>query len=183
MTSIEHHTMQIQANILAPFMTDPRSDSASTDMFLKSTRYIALGIADVFNTHLVKQLVDINFRRVNPLPGYPKLRVRRIGEWEDLRTMSFTFRNFVGSGAITPDDQLEDFLRRELDLPAPDRDTARQRPGLATAQGLSRPTAVGPDTATAGGRQTEAPAGASRQQPVPPIGLPRSNAGTDRSGG
>lgn len=124
MTSIEHHNKQIMANILAPFLDDSSVDPKSTDMFLKSTRYIGLTICDVFNHHIIPQLVNFNFR-LGANRKYPKLRVRRIGEWEDIRTMSFALRNFVGAGAVIPDDILEDFLRRELDLPRRDADSSR----------------------------------------------------------
>ena len=124
MKSIEHHNMQIMANILAPFLDDSSVDPKSTDMFLKSTRYIGLTVCDIFNHHIIPQLVNFNFR-LGPNRKYPKLRVRRIGEWEDIRTMSFALRNFVGAGAVIPDDILEDFLRRELDLPNRDEGSAR----------------------------------------------------------
>lgn len=124
MKSIEHHNMQIMANVLAPFLDDSSVDPKSTDMFLKSTRYIGLTVCDVFNHHVIPQLVNFNFR-LGKKRKYPKLRVRRIGEWEDIRTMSFALRNFVGAGAVIPDDILEDFLRRELDLPRRDEGSAR----------------------------------------------------------
>src|SRR5258706_264507 len=74
--------------------------------------------------YVIPQLVDFNFSR----GGYPKLRVRRIGEEEALRTTSFAVRNFVGANIIRPDDKLEKFIRSELDLPLADPDTVRLPP-------------------------------------------------------
>lgn len=171
--SIDHHNMQIQVNILAPFMDDSSPDETSMDMFFKSTRYLAKSISNIFNKHVIPQLVDLNFNR----GGYPKLRARRIGEWNDLRTWSFAFRNLVGSNAIIPDDPLEAFLRDELDLPSADPETARptpapqgpggDNPGDSNAPGAPKPPKVGPP----------------RQQRKPPVQPPRANAGRDSSGG
>lgn len=122
--SINHHNMQIMVNVLAPFLEDSSVDPKSTDMFLKSTRYIALTICDIINHHVIPQLVSMNFA-LGADRKYPLLRVRRIGEWEDIRTMSFALRNFVGAGSVIPDDVLEDFIRRELDLPRRDAETSR----------------------------------------------------------
>lgn len=172
MKSIEHHNMQIMANILAPFLDDSSVDPKSTDMFLKSTRYIGLTVCDVFNHHVIPQLVNFNFNLGNKR-SYPKLRVRRIGEWEDIRTMSFAFRNFVGAGAITPDDPLEDFFRRELDLPRADPTTARAIPAQGGVPGDANvPQAPEPS-----------PSRLPRQSRLPQTTPGKRSIGRDSSGG
>jgi hypothetical protein len=93
-----------------------------TEMFLKATRYIADIIRDVYNKYCIPQLINWNF---GPQEGYPELRVRRIGDAVDWRTTSFAIRNFVGSGIIIPDEELEKWVRAEMDLPKPDPDSAR----------------------------------------------------------
>lgn len=179
LSSIGHHNDQIMINILAQFYKDPSAKEDAMTMFYKAARYIAATVADTFNWYVIKQLVDFNFNRGK----YPVLRARRIGENEDLRTWSFAFRNLVGTGAIIPDDELEKFLRVELDLPPADPKTARRPP---TPQGAVQ------------GDETESPSdkikkvastvkppriGPPRQNPVPPVGTPAKNAGGDRSGG
>jgi hypothetical protein len=119
--SIDHHNDQIKANILANFMDSDNAGDNALDMFFKSTRYLAMSISNIFNRFVIRELVDKNFKRGK----YPKLRARRIGEWNDLRTLSFAIRNFVGAGLITPDDPLEASLREESDLPPMDKATAR----------------------------------------------------------
>jgi len=169
--SIEHHNMQIMANILAPFLDDSSVDPKSTDMFLKSTRYIALTICDIVNHHVIPQLVDANFI-MGPDDCYPYLRVRRIGEWEDIRTMSFAFRNFVGADAIRGDDPLEDFFRKELDLPKRDPATARLMNQPEEDEGDDNsPDDTGPPKV-----------GLPRQAP-PKAKPPNKSKGRDRSGG
>ncbi len=197
--SIQHHNDQIMQNILAPFYRDPSAKEDAMNMFYKGTRYIASTVADTFNRYVIKQLVDFNFSRGK----YPILRARRIGENEDLRTWSFAFRNLVGANAIIPDDDLEKFLRIELDLPPADPATAR--PAMAPRvtdkyaatpnTDLENPTkaetaAVTPGATTTPGNTTNPSkaikpprVGMPRQKSSPPVGIPARNAGTDRSGG
>lgn len=204
--SIQHHDKKIMTNVLAPFMDDPNSKAESQDMFYKSTRYIAHTIADTLNRHCIKQLVDFNFMR----GGYPKLMIRRIGEWEDIRTMTFGLRNLVGAQMLTPDEPTEAWLRDQLFMPPMDKETQRlaltpQMPGQETnaettsdeAKGQpgqpgqkgqpGKPGKNGEKGTPGGGRIAGTPgapaAGPPRQQTRPPTGTPQRNAGTDRSGG
>lgn len=166
--TIEHHDMKIKSNILAPFMDEPNVRPDSLDVYFKSTRYVANTICDTFNHFVIPKLVDFNFAR----GGYPKLRVRRIGEWEDIRTMSFAFRNFVGAGAIRPDDELETFLRSELDLPPADEDSVRLPPSPQLGGSGSNVSPPGPPRV-----------GPPRQNTNPPVGSGQTSTGLDRSGG
>lgn len=185
MVSIAHHDKRIMTNILAPFFDDPSSKEDSMGMFYKATRYIALTIADTFNKHVIKQLVDFNFSRGK----YPILRARRIGENEDLRTWSFAFRNLVGTGAIIPDDKLEAFLRVELDLPPADPSTARvietpQEPDKGGDDPKSDKENLGNAAVDDLKSRVKPPrTGPPRQKTKPPVGTPAKNSGTDRSGG
>lgn len=165
--SIDHHDKKILSNVLAPFLDDSDAKTDSMDMFLKSTRYIANTIADTFNKFVLPKLVRVNFIRGN----FPLLNARRIGEWEDMRTMSFTLRNLVGAKLITPDDKIEEQLRREIDMPAMDMATLRE---VDTPQ---MPGGNGPET------PEPSPADMPRQSPKPPVGSPAKNAGKDQSGG
>jgi hypothetical protein len=169
--SIKHHNDQIMGNILVPFYDDPSSKEDTMGMYYKSTRYIANTIAETFNRYVIKQLVDFNWVRGD----YPVLRARRIGEYEDLRTFSFAYRNFVGAGTIIPDMRLEKFIRNELDLPEPEPETARvvaspQNPN-STREDANKPDAPKPPKV-----------GAPRQATSPPVATPRTNAGRDSSG-
>lgn len=165
--SIEHHDQKIYEGILAAFMGSKVISPESMDTFYKSTRYVAKVIAACINRWVIKDLVDINFLRKG---GYPKLKVRRMGEWEDLRTMTFALRNLVGAKVIIPDDELENWARNQMDLPDADPDTSREMGG--------------PGGLTAPGENVKPPkAEGSRQKASPPIGTPSGNSGTDRSGG
>lgn len=196
MKSIEHHDMKIKSNILAPFMDESNVNPDSLDVYYKATRYIANTLCDTVNHYLIPQLVGMNYHRGNN----PHLRVRRIGEEEALRTLSFAFRNFVGANAIRPDDELEKFLRSELDLPPADVATARLPipPGGGEEQ---QANADSGDSQHRGDNKTsKKPAqitvvdGAPKSPTGPRVGLPRqasgppvhtgkSNTGRDTSGG
>lgn len=175
--SIEHHNMQIMANILAPFLEDSAVDPKSTDMFLKSTRYIGQAINDIFNKYIIPQLVDLNFS-LGKERSYPTLHVRRVGEQEDLRTMSFTLRNMVGAGVITPDDELEDFMRFELDLPVRDPKTSR-----FIAYGTEEEDTEGDDAQANKPKEPEpGRSGLPRQKGTPPVNAGTKISGIDKSG-
>lgn len=122
--SADHHDLMISRNILGQFINSPSgtSQEEQQQLFLKATRYIADTVRDVFNKYCIPQIVLWNWGEVDV---YPELKVRRIGDTVDWRTISFAIRNFVGSGIIVPDDQLEKWVRDELDLPKADPDTAR----------------------------------------------------------
>jgi hypothetical protein len=120
--SIEHHDTQIEKQIIGGFLSKPvKTDEQDQTLFLKATRFTADIVTDVVNKFGIPQLVDMNWIGAD----YPELVVKRIGEQEDWRTESFTIRNYVGAGVITPDQTLEDHLREELGLPASDPATSR----------------------------------------------------------
>lgn len=162
--SIDHHDKKIMSNVLVPFLDDSNSDTESMDMFFKSTRYIAQTISDTFNHHVIRQLKDMNFAE----GGYPKLSARRIGEWTDLRTWSFAMRNFVGAGMIRPDDTLEEFTREAADCPPMDK-TSTRIVGKTVQDNVEPPEKPKVE--------------GSKQKTEPPVKVPETNAGTDRSGG
>jgi hypothetical protein len=176
--SINHHNGEILLNVLATFIGDAKARDVSADMFLKSTRYLANGISNIFNKHIIQQLVDLNFKRGK----YPRIRARRIGEWDDLRTLSFAVRNFVGAGLITPDDVLEASLREESDLPKMDKATQRLPPAPQAPGQTGAPGEAGPaGDANVPAAPKPPTAGPPRQ--APPSAAPaKANAGRDGSG-
>jgi hypothetical protein len=90
---------------------------------------------DIINKHLIPELIGYNFDNVEP-EEMPELRVRRLGDTVDWRTISFALRNLVGAGIIKPDDRLEEWIREEMDLPVTDEESARLMLDLETPQGL-----------------------------------------------
>jgi len=168
--SIQHHNLMIMSNILGQFL-DKRAGNVETDadLFLKSSRYIADVVRDTINKYAIPQLIDFNFTYT--ANGYPQLKVRRVGETTDWRTMSFAIRNFVGANILHPDDKLEDWVRDEMDLPTKDEKTDRVEEAKREAQKMQQQQTpgqmpTGPATTKSSGAQPGLP----RQSPSPPIG-------------
>lgn len=132
LASAVHHDSMISANILSEFIASSTSGGDAQDLFVKGARYVADQIRDVFNKHAIPQLVDYNYSKV----GYPELRVRRVGETTDWRTISFALRNLASSGILQPDDRLEDWIRDEMDLPLRDESTLRIIPDALQAKAI-----------------------------------------------
>jgi hypothetical protein len=199
--SIEYHSAEILRNILAAFIDNKAgAPDASEDLFLKSCRYVASIIEEMFNVYCIPQLVKFNWANVHK---FPKLVARRIGEVVDQRTFSFALRNNVGAGIVVPDDPLEDLVRDEMDLPPIDRATRRAvAPMIGAGGNFFRPPPSEFETQAeipeVQKGQQEAAQGA--QQPgssigPPRVGLPRQTnpptaggtgtrgSGADRSGG
>lgn len=143
--SINHHDMMIARNILGQFLNvADGGNKDDQDMFLKATRHIADQVRDIFNKHAIPELVDYNWKNVDE---YPELRVRRIGETTDWRTISFAIRNFVGAQVLVPDERLETWIRDEMDLPKSEPATKREPPTPQAPGGGGKPPAppkVGP---------------------------------------
>ena len=125
--SIEHHNKEISKNTFGQWLETgaAASKEQEIDIYMKAMRFTADIIRWVINKHAIPQLMDFNFPGVTK---YPTLRARRIGESNELRTLSFAARNFIGSGMIIPDDKSEEWVRDELDMPQADVATRRLPP-------------------------------------------------------
>jgi len=150
MESIAHHDIKIYDNVLGQFVKEQTSDQG-INIFLRAARVTADLVADVFNRYCIPQMIDYNW----PVPeAYPELRVRRIGDSDDLRTMSFALRNLVGAQIIKPDDKLEAWARDEWDVPPADAKTARDisntKRQSGSNAGLPRQTKPGTNTGAGG---------------------------------
>lgn len=167
LASASHHGEMILANVLGQFLSNEGEGQAKTgsEMFAKATRFIAEIIRDVFNKYGIPRLVNFNWANVEE---YPELKVRRIGETTDWRTLSFAVRNLVGARILEPDEPLETWWRDELDMPRKDATTVREAPvpGGGSLGGVKPP-----------------PGAPKNRQTKPSATPPRANAGTDRSGG
>jgi hypothetical protein len=116
--SADHHDWQIAKNVLTQFINTASAESgkqsgAQVDVFHKVMHYLTTWVADPFNHQAIPQLVDYSFK----VKGYPKLRVRRLGESADLRAFAVAVRNLVEPGLISAGPNTERYLREVYDLP------------------------------------------------------------------
>jgi len=125
----EHHARMIYQSVLAQALwaSNSADGEASMDMFYKALRHLAENIAVVVNTWIIPQLIQANW----DTDKFPELRVRKLGDTAEARTLSFAVRNFIGAGVIVPDDRLEEWARDVIDAPKADKATARE---IATPQ-------------------------------------------------
>lgn len=134
--SAKHHGDMLYENIVANFMLGNDSGETREDMFQKSSRFIAEIIRDVWNKFAIPQLCKWNW---TDLEGFPELKVRRLGDSTDWRTVSFAYRNFAGAGALTPTLEDEIWIRDEMDLAPFNEDNVRDiQPKQVTGSGLPK---------------------------------------------
>lgn len=118
--SIKHHNREIAKNILAQFLElgDTASWSRSlsedqSDLFLLSLTAVAQQIEDVVNRFLIPELVDLNF----DVEDYPKIQFAKLGD-TDYQKFATMLATLTGASLLTPDENIEDFIREEVGLPA-----------------------------------------------------------------
>jgi len=161
--SAKHHTEMIFQNVLAQAVYASAEGDAQSmmDLFYKSTRYIADLLRGVINKYCIPYLMLANFGH----DRFPELRVRRLGDTAEARTISFALRNLVGAGIVQVDEPLEAWSREFMDAPAADPSTTRE---VSTPQQPGGGARVGPPRQAQAKSQRNAPSGA---------------AGRDESGG
>lgn len=132
---IRYYDEQIARAVLAHFLnlgTETGSwalGSTFADFFTMSLQAVAEDIADVTQQHVIEDLVDLNWGTDTPAP---RLVFDEIGSKHPITAEAI--RALLSSGAITPDDALEAFLRDAFDMPAPDPATRREVPKQTPSQ-------------------------------------------------
>lgn len=120
MTSVEHHNAMIARTALAGFMSQGEQKHGSygmgsrlTDFFSNALESVADDTCHDLNLRVIKALCDLNF----PMQGrrYPHLSVANISD-VDVKELCDALKT-LGTH-ITPEDDLEDTLRKLMNLPA-----------------------------------------------------------------
>jgi hypothetical protein len=126
--AIEYHDKQMALAALAHFLNLDRGGSyalasVQEDTFSQGVQSIAQSICDTAQSHVVEDLVDINF---GPDTGCPMLVVDDIGSRQDASAAALQM--LVASGILTPDPDLEAFERQQMGLPSIDPDLQDENP-------------------------------------------------------
>ena len=135
---IERYDNTIASSVLADFVTLGHDGSGSYALSQSKTSifYMAItsyldNITSTINTQAIPKLINLNGDHFKGITDYPKLAHSDIGE-RDLTELSDYVVKLLNAGAIIPDDSLEEFLRKEGDLPmspsVSDFDTFRSAP-------------------------------------------------------
>lgn len=156
--SAEHHNSMVLLNVMAAFMGlgvntqggggSRAVGSTQADMFMKSLKFIAQYICEVINQSVIPELVTYNYKTTN----FPQLRVRNIGETQDLQRLGSGLASMIAQGGITMDLPTEQYFRKLFDIPAKQEGIENYPPPSKeniNVQGNS------PDTASGNGHSTD----------------------------
>lgn len=120
--TIQYHDRQIALSVLGQFLMLGASNASgsravSSDhskLFMQSEEAAAKNVCETIQKQLVNQLCDLNFSN---LPnGYPKLSFGSF-EDDDIAAVADAAQKLANSGLLTPDPELEDYLRESLKFP------------------------------------------------------------------
>ncbi len=96
--------------------------SDKTELFASAIGAYLDSICETFNSQGIPRLIDINGKHFKGISDYPKLTHGDIENADILRVADYVLK-LVGSGSLTPDDALEDYLRDLAGLPARSEDS------------------------------------------------------------
>lgn len=184
--SAQHHAQKLYENVLANFMIQDNSSGNAEiqeHVFTRAVRFTAEIIRDVINHYAIPQLCLLNWEEDEFENGFPELRVRRLGDERDWRTISFAMRNLIGAEVIYPDDELEAWAREEMDMPVADVTTARNPNDKGEAEDPEESAASSAEKKPTGGTPRDPHVSTPRQSPLPQSGTGSGKVGQDKSGG
>ena len=120
--SIEHHDILIARAVLAQFINLGSGETGTYNLavdqrqdLLESLQAEAEYIEDTFNADLIPQLCDFNF---SGLEGYPRIKASKLAQ-ADITDLIDSISKLKAKDAnfITPDNELEDWIRDQLGAP------------------------------------------------------------------
>ncbi|MFH5209262.1 hypothetical protein ACHIPZ_13810 [Antrihabitans sp. NCIMB 15449] len=130
--AIDYHDKQIALAGLAHFLNLDRGGSyalasVQADTFVQSVQTFAESIADVANSHIVEDLVDINFGKDVPAP---RIVFDEIGSRQDATATSLS--QLVQAGLLDPDEVVKILVRQSLGIPTQPQPDPESAPTPAT---------------------------------------------------
>ena len=141
--AIEYHDHQMALVALAHFLNlDGKGGSyalasVQADTFVQSVQTVADDIRDVAQSHIVEDLVDLNFGPDEPTP---LLVCDEIGSRQDATASALQM--LVNAGLLTPDERLELFIRQSTGLPSRDPNAPDPQPDPAPTAPVAPPPAA-----------------------------------------
>lgn len=120
---IERYNKQIATSVLTDFVLLGHESVGSFALADNKTKMFALAvgtyldiICEVFNNQGIPRLIDMNGDHFKGITDYPYMKH---GDIEDanLEKIGAFLNQMVGSGILTPDDELEDYVRQISNLP------------------------------------------------------------------
>ena len=120
---IERYNKSIATSVLTDFVLLGHESVGSFALADNKTKMFALAvgtyldiICEVFNSQAIPRLIDINGDHFKDITDYPYMKH---GDIEDanLEKIGAFIQQMTGSGVLTPDDELEDYIRQIANLP------------------------------------------------------------------
>lgn len=120
---IERYNKQIATSVLTDFVLLGHESVGSFALADNKTKMFALAvgtyldiICEVFNNQAIPRLIDVNGDHFKGITDYPHMKH---GDIEDanLEKIGNFIQQMVGAGVLTPDDELEDYIRQIANLP------------------------------------------------------------------
>lgn len=145
MPSIDHHDRRILLSVLAQFLSIGGADSSGSfaasndqsDLFIMSLQAIAKEVAARLTDTVVRNIVELNGVAVTEMP---QITFGRIGK-ESVEVFAEALHKLFTSGGITPDPELENYIRRAMHLPELSDDMLKDYDGVrALRRNPSAPT-------------------------------------------
>lgn len=120
---IERYDTRIAMTVLADFLFLGHEKSGSWALSSDKTRMFAMAIGafldiitETFNRKAIPALIEMNGKHFAKISGYPELIHGDI-ETQDLAKLGTYMKELAGLGLITPDEELESYLREQASLP------------------------------------------------------------------
>ena len=120
---IQRYDQAIARTVLADFILLGSQNVGSWALSSDKTRLFAMAIGayldivtEVFNRQAIPALIDVNGKVFAGITDYPRLEHGDV-ETQDLNVLATFLKEMVGIGAITPDKNLENYLREQASLP------------------------------------------------------------------
>ena len=120
---IERYNKQIATSVLTDFVLLGHESVGSFALADNKTKMFALAIGtyldiicEVFNNQGIPRLIELNGEHFKGITDYPYMKH---GDIEDanLEKIGNFIQQMVGCGALTPDDEMEDYIREVANLP------------------------------------------------------------------
>lgn len=120
---IERYNKQIAMSVLTDFVLLGHESVGSFALADNKTKMFSLAvgtyldiICEVFNNQAIPRLIDLNEEHFKGITDYPKMKH---GDIEDanLEKIGAFIQQMTSAGVLTPDDELEDYIRQIANLP------------------------------------------------------------------
>lgn len=140
---VDRYDTRMAMTVLADFIFLGHQQTGSFALSSDKTEIFAMAIGsfldiicETFNNQGIPKLIDINGKYFESITDYPKL-VHGDIEDQDIEKLAKYIKEMVGIGILSPDDELEDFVRQAGHLPDKTKDNSNRQVATATVLPMS----------------------------------------------